>query len=145
VMSRRFRRFAGKVAIACLAGLLVYGLVPSVTLAGFPVSLEESLARRDLDGPADQPPFTLLYGGDEEQDRQGASDEAVRKPSGRSRMIIGGTLLGSGIFLCSWGITAWEIEEYQCCPARNTGNVVKIVAGVVLINAGLIHLLGEGD
>lgn len=63
----------------------------------------------------------------------------------RASKIVGATLLGSGIFLCSWGITSWEVEEYQCCPARNTGNVVKIVAGVVLINAGLIYLLEVMD
>jgi hypothetical protein len=63
----------------------------------------------------------------------------------RAGKIVGISLLGSGIFLCSWGIASWEIEEYQCCPARNTGNVVKIVAGVVLINAGLIYLLEALD
>lgn len=145
MMNRRFRHSAGRVAAACLACLLFYALLPTAALARFPVSLEESLSRRNLDEPADPPPFILLCGGDEKQDEDVASDEAARKPSGRSRTIIGGTLLGSGIFLCSWGVTAWEIEEYQCCPARNTGNVVKIVAGVVLINAGLIHLLGDGD
>lgn len=65
--------------------------------------------------------------------------------SGRNNRIVGTTLFASGIFLCSWGITEWEIQEYQCCPARNTGNVVKIVAGIVLINAGLMYLLGVND
>jgi hypothetical protein len=70
----------------------------------------------------------------------GTPDDEGGKASRASR-IIGVSLLGSGIFLCSWGIAAWEMEEYQCCPAHNTGNVLKIVAGVVLLNAGLIYLL----
>jgi hypothetical protein len=63
------------------------------------------------------------------------------KADRRASRIVGVSLLGSGIFLCSWGIVSWEIRDYQCCPANNTGNVVKIVAGVLLINAGLIYLL----
>jgi hypothetical protein len=76
---------------------------------------------------------------------EGAGEGPHRPDDSRARTIVGASLLGSGIFLCSWGITSWEIEEYQCCPARNTGNVVKIVAGVVLINAGLIYLLEVMD
>ena len=65
--------------------------------------------------------------------------------SRRNDRIVGTSLFASGVFLCSWGITEWEIQEYQCCPARNTGNVVKIVAGIVLLNAGLMYLLGVND
>jgi hypothetical protein len=73
--------------------------------------------------------------------KEGSAVEAGEAPDSRDSKIIGVSLLGSGLFLCSWGISAWEVEEYQCCPAHNTGNVVKIVAGIVLINAGLIYLL----
>jgi len=74
-----------------------------------------------------------------------AGDYQPEAPDSRANTIVGASLLGSGIFLCSWGIASWEVEEYQCCPARNTGNVVKIIAGVVLINAGLIYLLEVMD
>jgi hypothetical protein len=63
----------------------------------------------------------------------------------RQNRLIGGSLFGSGLFLCSWGITSWETSESQCCPTRNTQNVLKIVVGVVLINAGLVYLLGGFD
>lgn len=65
--------------------------------------------------------------------------------SHRVKKVAGATLLTSGLLLCSWGITSWEVSEYQCCPAKNTENVIKIVVGVVLINAGLIYLLGVDD
>ena len=56
--------------------------------------------------------------------------------------IVGGSFLASGVFLSGWGIISWQFEEDQCCPTRNTENVLKIVVGVVLINAGLAYLLG---
>ena len=70
-----------------------------------------------------------------------ASAEMRRK----GKKIVGTTLLASGLLLCSWGIASWEVSEYQCCPAKNTENVIKIVVGVVLVNAGLIYLLGAND
>jgi hypothetical protein len=88
------------------------------------------------------PGLRFLGSGDDEA---GGNGEGVGEAARRNNLIVGGMLLGSGVFLCSWGITAWEVEEYQCCPAHNTGNVVKIVAGVVLINAGMIYLLGAED
>ncbi len=67
-----------------------------------------------------------------------------RQDRDRKRCKIAGcSLFVSGILLCSWGISSWEVEEYQCCPARNTDNVIKIVAGVLLINAGLIYLMTD--
>lgn len=65
--------------------------------------------------------------------------------SGGDARIVGTSLLSSGIFLCSWGIVSWQFEDDQCCPARNTENVLKIIVGVVLVNAGLIYLLGGAD
>jgi hypothetical protein len=72
----------------------------------------------------------------------GGERDKDEEQSRRATRIVGSSLLVSGVFLCSWGIASWEVREYQCCPPRNTGNIVKIVAGVVLINAGLIYLLG---
>lgn len=64
--------------------------------------------------------------------------------SRRGDKIVGSVMLGSGVLLCSWGIVDWQTEETQCCPARNTDNVAKIVVGVVLINAGLVYLIAGG-
>ncbi len=75
-------------------------------------------------------------------EKQPSQDEAGIQ---RSCKIAAGSLLVSGLLLCSWGITSWQVEEYQCCPARNTDNVIKIVAGVLLINAGLLYLIEGCD
>ncbi len=107
------------------------------TVGAWPAGVDHSIF---ADGPVvgvDQPPVDLTPGE--------AGEGGAEKADSRARTIVGASLLGSGILLCSWGITSWEVEEYQCCPARNTGNVVKIVAGVVLINAGLIYLLEVMD
>jgi len=74
-----------------------------------------------------------------------SDDSKMDRGKDKGCKIASASLLVSGILLCSWGITSWEIEEYQCCPARNTGNVVKIVAGVLLINAGLLYFLTGCD
>ena len=63
----------------------------------------------------------------------------------RNSKVIGTSFFASGVFLCSWGIASWQVEEYQSCPPRNTENVIKIVVGVVLLNAGLFYLLGGAD
>jgi hypothetical protein len=75
----------------------------------------------------------------------GNADEGGAEGSGRTAKILGSSLLVSGIFLCSWGISSWQVSEYQNCPAENTDNVIKIVVGIVLVNAGLIYLLGGND
>jgi len=59
--------------------------------------------------------------------------------------IVGSSFMGSGVLLCGWGIISWEFEEDQCCPTRNTENILKIIVGVVLVNAGLAYLLGVLD
>jgi len=71
---------------------------------------------------------------------------AAEDPGGRaSRNLIGGSFFASGLFLCSWGIVSWQMREDQCCPPRNTENALKIIVGVVMINAGLFYFLGGAD
>mgnify|MGYP001598205963 CR=1 FL=1 len=65
-----------------------------------------------------------------------------RKSRSPNPKIVGGSMFASGLFLCSWGITSWQRKEDQCCPPRNTENVLKIIVGLVLVNAGLAYLLG---
>jgi hypothetical protein len=91
-------------------------------LAGFPVRLRDGSAADSLKTPA-----------------------IVPKGAGRNSKIIGSSCFASGLALCSWGIASWQVREFQDCPPRNTENVIKIVVGVVLINAGLIFLLGGAD
>jgi hypothetical protein len=116
-------------------GLMVWVVVLSVGIpvaGAWPAGVDHSIFADDPTPGAGDTPVDLS------PDEDGRDDA-------RDRTIVGVSLFGSGIFLCSWGITSWEVEEYQCCPARNTGNVVKIVAGVILINAGLIYLLDVMD
>jgi hypothetical protein len=72
---------------------------------------------------------------------EGEEDEAE---SETGKKIAGAVMFGSGILLCSWGIMDWQTSDTQCCPARNTENVAKIVVGVVLVNAGLVYLIAGG-
>jgi hypothetical protein len=123
----------------CALGFLawiVIGLLLVSSAGAWPAGIDHSIFAEEP-GSTDERPDPDL--GD-----QGPDGEEDDKDDARVSRIIGVSLLGSGLFLCSWGISAWEVEEYQCCPAHNTGNVVKIVAGVVLLNAGLIYLL-EAD
>jgi hypothetical protein len=75
----------------------------------------------------------------------GSDAEEAGDRGSRNTKIIGCSLFSSGVFLCSWGISSWQLEEDQCCPARNTENVIKIIVGVVMVNAGLVYLLGGAD
>lgn len=79
------------------------------------------------------------------EDGGGREEMAPGDHRSRNTKIIGCSLFSSGVFLCSWGISSWQLEEDQCCPAKNTENVLKIVVGVVLVNAGMIYLLGGAD
>jgi hypothetical protein len=131
------------ISLSSLLLFLVHLLLPAYLAAGLPgPSISESIGKLRFGEELTPPGLRFL-----DSTNGGTDGEEERGGSGprRNTMIIGTTLLGSGIFLCSWGITAWEIQEYQCCPARNTGNVVKIVAGIVLINGGLMYLLGASD
>lgn len=73
-----------------------------------------------------------------------AAEEAEYGGSERGKKTTGGIMFGSGVLLCSWGIVDWQTDDTQCCPARNTENVAKILVGAVLINAGLVYLIAGG-
>ncbi len=81
-------------------------------------------------------------GGKGNQVLAGAEEED--EGSGTGAKIAGAIMFGSGVLLCSWGIVDWQSADTQCCPARNTENVAKIVVGVVLLNAGLVYLIAGG-
>ncbi len=74
----------------------------------------------------------------------GDGDSGEEEASGTGKKIAGAVVFGSGLLLCSWGIVDWQTGDTQCCPARNTENVAKIVVGVVLVNAGLVYLIAGG-
>jgi hypothetical protein len=73
-----------------------------------------------------------------------AAEEAEYGGSERGKKTAGGIMFGSGVLLCSWGIVDWQTDDTQCCPARNTENVAKVLVGAVLINAGLVYLIAGG-
>jgi hypothetical protein len=79
-----------------------------------------------------------------ESPRELAAEEKEYGSSERGKKIAGAVMFGSGVLLCSWGIVDWHTDDTQCCPAKNTENVAKIVVGVVLINAGLVYLIAGG-
>ena len=134
-MTRIRAGFVGpRVFRPALWSLLVLVLIQSA--GAWPAGVDHSLFAEGTGSVEDKP--DILFEGDGSKEGSGSGEDQ------RNSRIIGVTLLGSGLFLCSWGISSWEVEEYQCCPAHNTGNVVKIVAGVILLNAGLIYLL-EAD
>ena len=82
---------------------------------------------------------------DPEPDGSGLSgDKEDARGSESGKKIAGAVMFGSGVLLCSWGIMDWQTDDTQCCPARNTENVAKIVVGVVLVNAGLVYLIAGG-
>ena len=84
-------------------------------------------------------------GGDDENiDRTAVGEEEEGDGSGSAEKFVGAVMFGSGLFLCSWGIVDWQSGDTQCCPARNTENVAKIIVGVVLVNAGLVYLIAGG-
>jgi hypothetical protein len=139
MVNRRFRRRSGGVLPAVLILLVLHVSMPPNAAGGPPRSIAYSLADWNPDKQEPLPRIPLL-GSDDPEAREGRSGEAER-----ANKIVGSSLLISGLLMCSWGIASWEVEKYQCCPANNTGNVVKIVAGVILFNAGLIYLLTDGD
>ena len=126
-------------AAAATAMLLVLLLLASAARAG---DMRLPFSRFRL-------PELSAIGSVEEPDRQGdrilvGEEEEVEEDSGRAKKIAGAVMFGSGVFLCSWGIVDWQTSDTQCCPARNTENVAKIVVGVVLLNAGLVYLIAGG-
>jgi hypothetical protein len=99
----------------------------------WPYGVDHSIFYSDSEPDSLTPNMEFLSDG--EDDPAGDSDRT------RTRTIVGASLFGSGIFLCSWGIVSWQTDDTQCCPTNNTQNVVKIVVGVLLLNAGLVYLL----
>jgi hypothetical protein len=88
----------------------------------------------------------ITEGGDS-RDMRAVEDAGEAEEGGDSetgKKVAGAIMLGSGILLCSWGIVDWQTADTQCCPARNTENVAKLVVGVVLVNAGLVYLIAGG-
>jgi hypothetical protein len=106
-----------------------------------------ALGGLDLSGPRLESPGdslkVIVPGVGENHQADGGAGAVERRD--RHGTIIGTSLFSSGVFLCSWGIASWEFDRDQCCPARNTENVIKIVVGVLLVNAGLFYLLGGAD
>ena len=105
-----------------------------------------------LDEPRIEPaPDTLKVLVPGESEAGAESPALTEAPAGRSERhranakIVGGSFFGTGVFLCAWGISSWQFKEDQCCPTRNTENILKIIVGVVLVNAGLAYLLGVLD
>jgi len=90
-------------------------------------------------------PVTALFALGDKPQPDSLGIPAARRDGRRNRNIVGTGLFASGLFLSSWGITSWQMKEDQCCPPRNTENVIKIVVGIVLIDAGLVYLLGGAD
>ncbi len=125
----RVCKAASSVLLVCLLGML---LPPPQALA-WPYGVDHSIFYLDSEPDSLRPNIELSQDG--EGDPSGDPEQT------RARMIAGASLFGSGIFLCSWGITSWETDDTQCCPTNNTQNVIKIVVGVLLLNAGLIYLL----
>jgi hypothetical protein len=128
--------------IPCWLLLVVFVISASVTAAeDRPLVIPPRFLDLSPDENFNRPLIPVLGIGEGGHDRIG---EGEGESSRRSK-IIGTSLFASGLFLCSWGITSWQREEDQCCPPRNTENVMKIVVGIVLINAGLIYLIGGSD
>jgi hypothetical protein len=90
-------------------------------------------------------PATALFALSDKPQPDSLGIPAERRDGSRNANIVGTGLFASGIFLCSWGITSWQMKEDRCCPPRNSENVIKIVVGIVLIDAGLVYLLGGAD
>jgi hypothetical protein len=125
----RVCRAASYVLLICFLGMLL----PAPRALAWPYGVDHSIFYSDSE--PDSLSSNMEFLSDEEANPTGDSDRA------RTKTIVGASLFGSGIFLCSWGITSWETDDTQCCPTNNTQNVVKIVVGVLLLNAGLVYLL----
>lgn len=129
--------FPGPARTPLVAGLVVCILTLGVyaSVAGaWPAGIDHSIFSTGSEADSTK---ARLGSGSEDAAGNGAPDGGKRK----AKRIVGISMFGSGIFLCSWGIASWQVREYQCCPPNNTQNVIKIVAGLLLLNAGLIYLL----
>jgi hypothetical protein len=107
--------------------------LPVPQVLAWPYGVDHSIFYLDSEPDSLTPGMEMLK--DAEADQDGDGDRR------RGKTIVGASLFGSGIFLCSWGIASWQTDDTQCCPTNNTQNVIKIVVGVLLFNAGLVYLL----
>jgi hypothetical protein len=128
-MRGRVRRAASAALLVCLLALLL----PAPRVLAWPYGVDHSIFYLDSEPDSLSPNIELS--------RDGEGDPSGDPDRSRAKTIVGASLFGSGIFLCSLGITSWETDDTQCCPTNNTQNVVKIVVGVLLLNAGLVYLL----
>jgi hypothetical protein len=156
-------RSVGRLAALTLLGAVLLVLLPPLLPASWPQAAPAACAAEGgrsrlvllmgeggVEAPADS--LTVLVPGDASGGTPGETQpdtrdqrQADERVGRRNNKLIGTTFFASGAFLCSWGISSWQVDEYQCCPPRNTENVIKIVVGVVLLNAGLFYLLGGAD
>ena len=125
----RVRKAASYVLLISLLGVIL----PAPSVLAWPYGVDHSIFELNSEPDSLNPNMEFLK--DAEGDPPDDSDRT------RTRTIVGTSLFGSGIFLCSWGIASWETDDTQCCPTNNTQNVIKIVVGVLLFNAGLVYLL----
>jgi hypothetical protein len=128
---KSMRGLLRKAASYALIFCLMCAILPAPRVLAWPYGVDHSIFYQDS-GPDSLKPSTEFL------------EEAGADPSGdedRTRTIVGTSLFGSGIFLCSWGIASWQTDDTQCCPTNNTQNVIKIVVGLLLLNAGLVYLL----
>ncbi|MFC1799415.1 hypothetical protein ACFL2Z_00675 [Candidatus Eisenbacteria bacterium] len=128
-MRGRVRKAAAYVLLICLLGMLL----PAPLALAWPYGVDHSIFYLDSEPDSLSPNVEFL--------KDGQADPSGDPDNGRAKTIVGASLFGSGIFLCSWGIASWETDDTQCCPTNNTQNVIKIVVGVLLLNAGLVYLL----
>jgi hypothetical protein len=130
---RNMRGRAGKAASYVLLVCLLGMILPVHVALAWPYGVDHSIFYLDSEPDSLNPNMEYLK--DAEAGVSGDDD------TNRTRTIVGTSLFGSGIFLCSWGIASWETDDTQCCPTNNTQNVIKIVVGLLLLNAGLVYLL----
>ena len=128
-MRGRSHKAASYVLLVCLLGLLL----PAPRALAWPYGVDHSIFYVDSEPDSLSPNIEIP--------ESGVADPSGDPNARRAKKIVGASLFGSGIFLCSWGIASWETDDTQCCPTNNTQNVVKIVVGVLLFNAGLVYLL----
>jgi hypothetical protein len=131
------RRLASCVTLVCL----LVEVNSAVALSSNASRLERVLSV----GWKHPAPVTALFALGDKPQPDSLGIPAARRDGRKNANIIGTGLFASGLFLCSWGITSWQMKDDQCCPPRNAENVIKIVVGIVLIDAGLVYLLGGAD
>ena len=128
-MRGRVRKAGSYVLLLCLLCLVM----PQPEALAWPYGVDHSIFYQDTEPDSLSPNAAFL--------KEGRADPEEAPGLVRAKTIVGTSLFGSGLFLCSWGIASWETDDTQCCPTNNTQNVIKIVVGLLLLNAGLVYLL----